>query len=250
MKTRIFAIILSLCLCLLPLVSCTADDGTSDTTAPEGNANTPTEKAMTKADYAAAFNSVSEKCLELTSPGANAKLSVYTPLAATDYVEANRLDIVRASVWYVGFLENVCKNETYELTDDYSECYAEFMGDYFNIRFKMSYAADTGRILSTCYALDLESNTVILLEFDINYDTADKKLNDFYLNAYLGSTDLYKFSYDGEKLYQLDAAAPAYAEFSDYIRSFVTTHNSMTWGENLVDYSKEYSDACPYEMAG
>ena len=244
MKTRIFATILALCLCLLPLVSCTADGGNNGDTNPGAN-----EKTLTKADYAAALGSVGSKCLELTSPGANARLSVFEPLAATDYVKADRLDIVRACVWFVGFLENVCKNESFELTDNYTESHIVFMSDSFKVRFKMSYAADTGRILSECYSYDENHDEIMLLDFDINYDTENKKLNDFYMDAYLGEEDFYKFYYDGASLYQLDEAAPSYASFSSSLHSAVATHGAKAWSETLVDYSKEYADACPYEMA-
>ena len=82
-----------------------------------------------------------------------------------------------------------------------------------------------------------------------NYDTENKKLNDFYMDAYLGEEDFYKFYYDGASLYQLDEAAPSYASFSSSLHSAVATHGAKAWSETLVDYSKEYADACPYEMA-
>ena len=66
MTKKFIAIIATMCICLTALISCTAPaNGTS------------TEKAMTKEDYANALGSVNQKCLEISSPSASAKFSIF-----------------------------------------------------------------------------------------------------------------------------------------------------------------------------
>ncbi|MBQ9734261.1 MAG: hypothetical protein IJV95_00235 [Clostridia bacterium] len=238
---KLLTIVLS-AVCCLGFIACNdADNG-------DGGSG-----ALTKTQYATAFGSATGICKDyLTTPEPSAfSFSV----SDSDLTEVNNPMPVYATIWFMDFLKNVCNTESFTLTDGYAEC--DIVGynsnggaENYKIRFKMSYEKASKTIKSCVYSQDFTNGTLMYLDFTVVYDFEANALTSFITKGCMGSNvdsqmAMY-LDYQNSTLRELNMGSSAYLEMSNAMIGELTTHNQMTFGENLPDYSVQYNSANPY----
>lgn len=234
---KILNLILSICLivpCAFALSAC--------------NKNS---EMLTKADYAQAFEGVQTAYCEYVNGEPQATgLSVSEEDLITIDRENQMTRMATACVQFVGFLENLCNNETFEVTDNFQEMEVVdtsvpgYTGNY-KLRIKMAYNADTSVITSEVYCDDGSYKTYLI--FEILFDFESETLDYFTITGAMGATlttnsvNYFKFKNNIFKMLPQETEV-----FEGYAESILETCNALAeteWGTNLPDYSEEYVNA-------
>jgi len=156
-----------------------------------------------------------------------------------------------ACVQFVVFLENLCENETFEITTGFQEMSVvdtsvpNFVANY-KLRIQMSYDANTSVITSEVYCEDGNYKTYLIFEILFNFD--NDTLDYFTITGAMGGSPLttsnvnyFKFKNNTFKMLPQNSEI-----FNTYAESILTTCNEISsneWGSNLPDYSEEYVNA-------
>lgn len=206
---------------------------------------------LTKADYAQAFKSVQTAYDEyLNCETQSTGLSVNEEDLITIDRENQMTRMATACVQFVNFLENLCNNETFEITTDFQEMgivdtsVPGYTGNY-KLRIKMAYNSDTSVITSEVYCDAGDYKTYLI--FEILFDFESETLDYFSISGAMGnsltinSVNYFKLKNNTFKMLPQDAEV-----FEEYAESILETCNTLVeteWGNNLPDYSEEYVNA-------
>ena len=245
---KILAMLLSLTLalgCAIGLVGCAnggGDDGDGD--------------GMTRAEYAQAFAGVQTAYGAYLNAGAepagNTPMSVV--INDSDFITLDRenqmVRMATACVQFVGFLENLCENQSFEISTDYQEMLVvdtsvpNYIGNY-KIRIKMAYDSQTELIKSEVYCDDGGAKTYLI--FEILFDFETQTLDYFTITGAMGvelntnSVNYFKFQNNTFKM--LPQGTETFNAYAQEILAVCDTLTATEWGTNLPDYSQEYVDA-------
>lgn len=250
MKRKFLSIILALFLIIPCAVFFSACGGQGDS----GSSEEP--KILTKSEYSQAFTGVktaygaymSENTQALSNKLLSASFSDEDLITLDRQSQMSRM--ATACVQFVGFLNNLCNNDTFEIKEDFQEmAIVDTTNDPFvenyKLRIKMGYNADTSIITSEVYCEDGEYITYLI--FEILYDFDTSALDYFTITGAMGaqltasSVNYFKFKDNTLKMLPQDSDA-----FSVYAQSILTDCNevsSIEWGVDLPDYSNEYVNA-------
>ncbi len=250
MKKKFLSFILAICMiipCMFALSAC----GENPPPADGGNSGT-----LTKAEYAEAFAGVQTAYGSYMNAGAEpTAMLMSTSISDDDLLTIDRENqmtrMATACVQFVGFLENLCENETFEIKTDFQEMAVVdtsvpgYVGNY-KLRIKMAYDSNTSVITSEVYCEDGSYKTYLIFEilFDFDSDTLDY----FTITGAMGGSPLTTSNVNYFKLKNNTfKMLPQTSEiFNTYAESILTTCNEISsneWGSNLPDYSEEYVNA-------
>ena len=247
MKKKFLSFILAICLiipCAFMMTAC--------------GKNPPPEdpQTLTKVEYAEAFAGVKTAYSSYINGGVQpTAMLMSTSISDDDLITIDRENqktrMATACVQFVGFLENLCENETFEIKTDFQEMAVvdtsvpDYVGNY-KLRIKMAYDSNTSVITSEVYCEDGSYKTYLIFEILFNFDS--DTLDYFTITGAMGGSPLttsnvnyFKFKNNTFKM------LPQTSEiFNTYAESILTTCNEISsneWGSNLPDYSEEYVNA-------
>ena len=240
MKKKILSFVLALCL-IIPTTFALSACG-----------NPPTN--LTKTQYAQAFEGVTTNFNNYINTQPAGALALPT-VNETELVQLDRQSqmarMTTACVQFVGFLKNLCDNETFEITPDYQQIqviddtYPSHI-ENFKIKIKMSYNTETSLITSEVFVED--DSYVSYLVFDILFDFETETLEYFTISGYMGSgpisnSNVNYFMFQNNTLKMLPQTSTSFTTFATAVIQELNTLNSIEWNDNLPDYSEEYLSA-------
>ena len=212
--------------------------------------------ALTKADYIKAFDSVSTSYnAYIAQPQTTAILPMRDSVNEEDLIDVDResqmVRMITACVQFVGFLKNLCENQTFEIIEGFQEMAVVdtsapgYVGNY-KLRIKMAYDNESSAILSEVYCLNDSYKTY--LTFEIFFDFATNTLNSFTLTGAMGTGELTAnsvnyFKFQNNSLKMLNTSANSFATYAQSVLGDLAIVSAGEWGTNLPDYSQEYVDA-------
>ena len=247
MKKKFLSFVLAICLiipCMFVLSACSKNPPPKD------------PQTLTKVEYAEAFAGVKTAYNSYINGTVQpSAVLMSTSISDNDLItidrESQKTRMATACVQFVGFLENLCENETFKITTGFQEMLVEdtsvpgYVGNY-KLRIKMSYDANTSVITSEVYCEDGEYKTYLIFEilFNFEIDTLDY----FTITGAMGgnllsasNVNYFKFKNNTFKMLPQNSEV-----FNTYAESILTTCNEISsneWGSNLPDYSEEYVNA-------
>ncbi len=240
MKKILFKMV-ALCLgliCLLGAWACTPDKAGDN-------------GSLTKAQYSTVFGKVTSTCSQAILPtGFSAGVNVNEE----DLIPLDSPMAIQATIWFVGFLKNVCDTEDYVLTKDYTEAIAYTLNgggreETYKLRFNMSYDKSTKVIKSGVYAYDFTNDLLTYLEFEVKYDFSNNQLTAFSMQGAMGKTVensmVMCLYYKNNQLKVLDTTSATYQQMQVVIKETTLEHFQTQFGDNLPDYSDQYNSANP-----
>jgi hypothetical protein len=220
---------------------------------PPDNGNSGT---LTKVEYAEAFAGVQTAYGSYINANTEpAAVPMSSSISDDDLITIDRENqmtrMTTACVQFVGFLENLCENETFEIKTDFQEMAVvdtsvpDHVGNY-KLRIKMAYDSNTSVITSEVYCEDGNYKTYLIFEILFNFDS--DTLDYFTITGAMGGSPLttsnvnyFKFKNNTFKMLPQNSEI-----FNTYAESILTTCNEISaneWGLNLPDYSEEYVSA-------
>ena len=247
MKKKFLSFILAMCLivsCAFVMTACGKNPPPEDS------------QTLTKAEYAEAFAGVQSAYGSYVNSGVQpTAMPMNVSISDDDLItidrESQMTRMATACVQFVGFLENLCENETFEIKTDFQEMAVvdtsvpNYVCNY-KLRIKMAYDTKTSVITSEVYCEDGANKTYLIFEILFNFDS--DTLDYFTITGVMGGSPLttsnvnyFKFKNNTFKM------LPQTSEiFNTYAESILTTYNEISsneWGSNLPDYSEEYVNA-------
>lgn len=238
------------------LATCFVASCASMVSACGNNPSSDDAKTLTKAEYAQAYAGVKSMYGDYINAETQDKSisSMSTSISDDDLVTVDRENqmerMATACVQYVGFLENLCKNDTFEIAADYRELSvvdtsaSGYVGNY-KLRLKMAYDAETSLITSEVYCDDGSYKMYLVFEILFNFDTST--LDYFTVTGAMGATltanSVNYFKFKDNTLKMLPKGTET---FNTYAQGIVATCDALVaaeWGGNLPDYSQEYVSA-------
>ena len=162
-------------------------------------------------------------------------------------IEENTEGATLATVWFMGFLKNVCETESFVLTENYVDAKIDGIEgngstrEYF-VRFKMSYDKETSTVYSDVYCVT--GGVSMYLSFEVVYNFETSTMSQFVTKGMMGTVEY--LIYKNSNLYLLNSASDAYASISAEIIAKVTELSGTEFGADLPDYSDQYNNANPY----
>ncbi len=216
-----------------------------------GCANDGGDDGLTKEEYAQAFAGVKSAYNNYLNAGSS-PMSV--SVSEDDLIELDRESqmtrMATACVQFVGFLENLCENENFEIKEDFQEMLVvdtsvpNYVGNY-NLRIKMAYDTETKIIKSEVYCDDGSYKTYLI--FDILFDYETETLNYFTITGAMGATfdtnSVNYFKLQDNTFKMLPQGTEVFNNYAQEILATCDTLVATEWGTNLPDYSQEYVDA-------
>lgn len=234
MKKKVLCFILSMCL-ILPCGFFLSACGDSP--------------ALTRADYIEVFESVTTTYNNYLS-GATTTNAVITD---DDFIDANNnaqaKNMAKASLAMVYFMKNICENDEFALKEGEDDCFVDDGTYIYDIRFVLSYDADTSTITTKVCADYRDSSSLQYFVFDIVYDFETDTLGEFSILGFSGSDEnkvttsvrYYKFSNNTLKVLSNEADG-----FETFAQSVITDMETLLTPERETmpeDYSTEYLSA-------
>ena len=247
MKKTLLSLLLAICMiipCVFALTAC------SETPPPADSQN------LTKVEYAQAFAGVQNAYSDYVNTETQ-RASVSLKSASFDDNDLITLDrenqmmrMATACVQFVGFLENLCENPTYELTTDFQEMsvvdtsVSGYVGNY-KLRVKMDYNAETKLIISEVYCDDGSYKTYLVFEimFDFETETLDYFTITGAMGATLNASCVNYFKFQDNTFKMLPQTSERFTAYAESILSTCDVLIATVWGANLPDYSEEYVNA-------
>lgn len=202
---------------------------------------------ITKADYAKAFGAAINTCKSLGQDAGTGTQSISISDNDLIIIEENTEGATLATVWFMGFLKNVCETESFVLTENYVDAKIDGIEgngstrEYF-VRFKMSYDKETSTVYSDVYCVT--GGDSMYLSFEVVYNFETSTMSQFVTKGMMGTVEY--LIYKNSNLYLLNSASDAYASISAEIIAKVTELSGMEFGADLPDYSDQYNNANPY----
>lgn len=250
MKKKFLSFIMAICMiipCMLALSAC----GKNPPAAGNGNSGT-----LTKVEYAEAFAGVQTVYGSYINASSEPTAVLMSSSISDDDLltidrEHQKTRMATACIQFAGFLENLCENETFEITTGFQEMLVvdtsvpNSVANY-KLRIKMSYDANTSVITSEVYCEDGNYKTYLIFEILFNFDS--DTLDYFTITGAMGGSPLttssvnyFKFKNNTFKMLPQNSVI-----FNTYAESILSTCNEISsneWGLNLPDYSEEYVNA-------
>ena len=240
MKKKFLSFIFAICL-MIPCFFLFSACGKNPPEEPE------TTQSLTKAEYAEAFAGVQSAYNSYMNSGEQSSSSVMSTSAYFNENDLEKLDremtgMARACIRLIAFLENLCENEDFEVTEDFQEMIvidpvsAGYVQN-FDVRIKMSYNPKTEVINSEMYVI--EGDYITYLVFDILYNFKTEKIKYFTITGAMGeglsTSSVRFFKFEDNEFKTLPQSSDKFTSYAESILDICDAHSAIEWGTNLPD---------------
>jgi hypothetical protein len=248
MKKKILSFVLVFCLivpCVFALTACGKNPPADEPT------------TLTKADYSNAFSSVTTSYnAYINAPQATGLSLSSGSISDDDLITLDRQNqMVRMStacVQLVGFLKNLCNNQTFEISKELQEMsiidtsVPGYTGNY-KLRISMDFDKTTSVITSNLYC-EADGDYKTYLTVEVLFDFKTEALDYFTIGGVMGSGQLSNsnvnyFKFKNNTLKMLPQSSTLFETYAQAVLNKCDEIAGGEWGSNLPDYSQEYISA-------